>query len=171
MDFDFSNIVKLINKENITLFLSVVGFFGTVFNGIYYWVTNHRNIDISINGYSYVAYRGLLVHISISNKSKTAISITDLCLTHNGLSYPCVHIPQKVLDTTSRRGKEILSHCEYFSMEMPINISGLSGKSGYVYFPLDREIDLTLPNNEEFVICTNHGNPMRTKLELKNKLR
>lgn len=163
-------ILSLITRENITLFFSVVGFLGTVSGWIYYWITNHRNISVHVNGYNYVANKGLLLHVSISNKSKAATSITNICLCNNNLQYSCSHIPELVLEKTRRQGKEITSHREYFSMPIPINLTGLSGVSGYLYFSLDQEISLSLPSTEEFVICTSRGNPIKMKLPLKQIL-
>lgn len=163
-------LISLFTRSNITLLLSIIGSVGTVSSWIHHWITTRINFSISVNGYSYVESKGLLLHATFSNHSRLSLSINDICLKSNDLEYSCSAIPQKVLEITNRRGKDILSHHEYFSMDFPINISPLSGKSGYVYFPLDSKISLTLPNTVDFVICTNRGKVRKMSLLLSTLL-
>ena len=157
-------------RENITLFLSIVGFLGTVSGWLYYWICNRRNLKIAINDYFYAPHQCLTLHISFSNNSKRPISITDICLNKDGKKYSCSHIPVKVINEKHNSGPKITSSLDRFSLELPLNLAALSGKSGYFYFPLDSKISLSPPSNEDFVICSNHGSPIEMKFSLSESL-
>lgn len=162
--------LTLFTRENITLFFSIVGFFGTVSGWLYYWISNRRNLEISVNGYFYASHHCLTLHVSFSNDSKCPISITDICLVKDSKKYSCSHIPEKVINDSHNSGSRTTYSLNRYSLELPLNLSALSGKSGYVYFPLDSKISLSLPSEENFVICTNRGNPIKMTFSLSETL-
>lgn len=159
----------IFTRENITLALSIFGSVGTVSTWIYNYIRTRKSFSVELNGYRF-SPKGLLLHIQLINKSTLSLSINEIAIKHNGIEYPCSKIPQKVMETTNKIGKEIVSHNEYYSLEFPINLPALCGASGYLYFSSDSENFPKLSTETTVIIRSNRGRAVEKKLPLTNLL-
>lgn len=81
--------------DKLTFILALIGSLGTAYSVImtFYW---HRvSIDCSIAEYC-PARDSLIVYMSFTNRSRLAISITDICIWNGCVLYSCVHTPEIV---------------------------------------------------------------------------
>lgn len=154
-----------LTKENLTFALSLIGTLGTISGWCYYWITSHKNIVVKLTGYRWNK-KGVLIHLSFTNKSRLPICINAISLLLNGREYFCSPIPIKVLEKTTRIGKEIVGHKEFFSMNLPLNLPSLCGDSGYLNVLFEPEIQQPAPNEVTVVIYTNRGKALKKPLLL-----
>ncbi len=159
----------LFTRNNITLALSIFGAIGTVGTWIYNYIKTRKSFTIELNGYRFNP-NGLLLHVQFVNKSTLSLSINEIAIKHNENEYPCSKIPQKVLETTKRIGKEIVDHKEYYSLEFPINLPALCGTSGYLYFSSDSENFPQISTEVTVIIRSNRGRAVERRLPLTNLL-
>lgn len=131
---NFELLKPFLTKENITLFLSILGVLGSFSSWVYIFIKNRKNINFQIVGQRYCDDSSLLIYMMFTNKSRLPIAITNIGVYINSTFYSCIEIPIVALEETTRCKNEIISHHEYKSLPMPIVISGLGGTSGYVYF-------------------------------------
>ena len=68
-----------------------------------------------------------------------------------------------VKENTKRSGKEVLSYEKYMTMEFPVNLNSLEGKSGYLEFKSDVELKL---EDLMFSIYTNRGTIENLKINI-----
>lgn len=108
----------------------------------------------------------MLVYVHITNNSMQTISINDIGILIDKAEFHCSSVPVKVMEITTRTGKEIISHEDYFSMKFPITLAPLCGDSGYLNFECEIEIPKPYPSNLTFVIRTNRGRAMKKTLSL-----
>lgn len=160
---------ELFTRDNITLALSIFGSIGTICTWLYNYIKIRKSFTIELNGYRFNP-KGLLLHVQFVNKSTLSLSINEIAIKHNEIEYPCSKIPQKVLETTHKVGKEIVSHKEYYSLEFPINLPPLCGASGYLYFSSDSENFPKLSTETTVIIRSNRGRAVEKKLPLTNLL-
>ena len=77
---------EIITFENITFLLGLIGSAGTAWQVI----QSRRKIHLSLPYFGYSADRQLaLAYIQFDNLSNSAISITDISIVINGITYPC----------------------------------------------------------------------------------
>lgn len=159
----------LFTQDNITLALSIFGSIGTVGTWLYNYIKTRKSFTFELNGYR-LNPKGLLLHVQFVNKSTLSLSINEIAIKHNDIEYPCTKIPQKVLETTHKIGKEIVDHKVEYSMEFPINLPALCGSSGYLYFSSDSENFPQLSTEVTVIIRSNRGRAVERKLPLTNLL-
>lgn len=121
-------------KDNITFALSIFGSLGTLTTLIYTVLINRKHLLMKINGHIFGDTEMLIIHVSFINESRLPISVTDICINIDGTYYPCVQPPIIAYEETKKVKGKVISHREIESLSMPINISSLSGSSGYICF-------------------------------------
>ena len=110
-------------------------------------------IEINLNTYRFTKLPNVyfyIFNVQIVNKSRTPIAIKGVNC--NGRDNP--PIPYLVKENTIKSGKEILSYEKSMTMEFPVNLNSLEGKSGYLGFKSDVELKL---EDLMFSIYTNRG--------------
>lgn len=161
--------MQYFTKDNITFVLAVIGSVGTVVGWVHHWICTRENISINLVGYRWHS-SGLLTFFQFTNNSLQTITIKNISSVINNSEYLCSLIPVKVFETTRITGNEIVSHNDYYSIEMPLTLSPLCGNRGYVYFPFQPEIQQSAPSNLTFVIRTNRGRAIKKTLPLNKVL-
>ena len=151
----------LFSKENITLL-------GSASAWLYTFIKSRKRFDIKINEYR-LSPHGLLLHAQFSNNSTLPLSINDISVLCDK-EYFVKRVPEKVLERTSRIGKEVKSHKEFYSIDFPINLASLSGESGYLLFPSGEEPFPQLSNSVTLIVRTNRGREVKKTLPLGNQL-
>ena len=129
MKIEFGNIIAI-----LALIISII-------NLIIYFVNNKKKIEINLNTYRFTKLpKGYfyIFNVQIVNKSRTPIAIKGINC--NGSDNP--PIPYLVKENTRKSGKEIISYEKYMTMEFPVNLNSLEGKSGYLEFKSDIELNL-----------------------------
>lgn len=153
--------------EYITLGLSLLGCLGSLFSWLYILFKNRRNFDMNIVGHRYgYDNKSLLLFVSFTNKSRLAVSITDIGVKFNSTIYQCGKIPVIAYQNTVRCKDEILAHHEYLSLSFPITLPALSGTSGYIFFDFPESIVQPAPTEVSFLISSNRGQALEKTLAL-----
>lgn len=150
MKIEFGDIIAI-----LALVISII-------NLTIYFVNNRRKIEINLNTYRFTKLsKGYfyIFNVQIVNKSRTPIAIKGINC--NGSDNP--PIPYLVKENTRKSGKEIISYEKYMTMEFPVNLNALEGKSGYLEFKSDIELKL---ENLMFSIYTNRGTIEKLKLNV-----
>ncbi len=160
------NIYRLFTRENITLAIALIGCIGTISTWIHSYISHRQNIDFRILGHFISDGHSLILYIMIENKSQLPVSITGIFVRKNEILYSCAEIPLKVYETTTRKNKKIVSHNEYFSMQIPIFLSSLGGSSGYVYFEAPQEVFQSDSTHLTLRLTTNRGKAIEKTLSL-----
>ena len=162
---------SLFTRENITLVIALIGCLGTITTGLNSYLSNRQNLTFRVLGHLVPEGRSIILYMMFENKSHLPISITSISVFGNGILYSCQEIPIKVYETTTRKNRtEILSHHEYFSMQIPISLPSLGGTSGYVYFEAPQEIFQPDTTHLTFRVTTNRNRAIEMRLPLGDQL-
>lgn len=155
--------MDFLTRENITLFLSIVGALGTLCSAISSILKNRKNINIQI-AKLYKLNNIIWLYILLENKSRTAISINriSLCLSDKVISASQISKKIHKVDITSA-GKTTSSKTDY-SIAFPIYLPELGCSSGYLYFVLPPEAAKNFPTELTFQVGTNRGKVTQKKL-------
>lgn len=153
-----------------TFVLALIGSLGTAYSVImtFYW---HRiSVDCSIVEYC-PTKDAFIAYMSFTNNSRLPISITDISIQNNCISYSCVHTPE-IVKTVSRKLNTKQSYQEAIhSTPLPINLPSLSGTSGYVYFLFPQENFEVSSKSLTVELSTNRHMTLRKTLSLEKSLR
>ena len=161
----------IFTRDNITLLIAIVGCVGTIITGIHSYLSNRQNLSFRVLGHLVPEGRSIILYMMFENKSHLPVSITSVSVFRNGIFYNCQEIPVKVYETTTRKNRtEILSHHEYFSMQIPIFLPGLGGTSGYVYFEAPQEVFQPDATHLTFRVTTNRNKVLEKPLPLGDQL-
>ena len=150
MSIEFGDIIAI-----LALIISLI-------NLIIYFINNKKKIEINLNTYRFTKLpKGYfyIFNVQIVNKSRTPIAIKGINC--NGTDNP--PIPYLVKENTRKSGKEILSYEKYMTIEFPVNLNSLEGKSGYLEFKSDVELKL---EDLMFSIYTNRGTIENLKINI-----
>lgn len=157
--------------EYITLALSILGCLGSLFSWLYIFFKNKKNFFVQIVGHRYgYDNKSLLLFVSFTNKSRLAISITDIGVKLNNTIYQCRKIPVIAYQDKIICKNEILAHHEYFSLSFPITLPELSGTSGYIFFDFPELVAEPMPTEVSLLISSNRGRPVEKTLSLGKRL-
>ncbi len=158
---------NFITRDNVTLALAIFGSFGTLFSWLFVFLKNRKNLKIHIVGYRFSDdNHSLLIYAMFENRSRLPISITGIYVDIENILYSCEKIPITAFEETIRSGKEIISHREYRSMNLPISIPGLGGTSGYIYFEFPLVSVKPSSKHLNFQLLTNRGKIVQNSLPL-----
>lgn len=151
--------------EKISIILSVIGLLGGLSSWIYIWLGNKPKFKCVILSKK-VTPEGLLLYVSFSNESRLPIALTKIDLIVGNSRVTCVQFPEKVFEIIQKT-KDVITHKEkHFSMQIPINISGLSATSGFVYFRFGLNTVPPISNVLTLEVSTNRGGINIISLEL-----
>lgn len=132
------SILSFFTRENITLALAIFGSLGTIGTWLYHFTTTRLSISVEILR-AYKLESKASLYVFFQNNSRLPVSISSVYLTVGNIpisSYPIPHTPYAV---QAKWENESPKGPEYLTLSMPINLSSLSGASGFLdfYFPQD----------------------------------
>ena len=156
-------VINLLTRDNITLALAILGSVGTLFTFVMTFLANRTRINLRFKQIN-CNQGSMLSYVAFENKSRLPIAITDIAIINDDICYPCVPIATSVCEYERKRGNQVISHREDFSIPLPITLSSLAGTSGYVYFDRLPDNFPTSPREVTLQVSTNRGRTMKMTL-------
>lgn len=154
-------ICEYFTKENVTFLFAVVGFAGTIYAAF----ASRVKIDMKI--IKYIPAKGqIIIYAAFQNKSHMAVSISGISVKIDDVYFPCVEYPTIIEWNVYRSKNEITGTFNLSNMDMPINLTALSGTSGYILFEVPQEDCTTAPNTLTFQLSPNRGRAVEKKCQL-----
>ena len=142
--------------------LGLIGSIGTAWQVI----RSRRNLHLSLPYFGYSQEKQLaLAYIQFDNLSNSAISITDVSIVIEGITYPCNKLPITVASSDRRIGEKTVSYSSLYNMALPVCLSGYGGSSGYFVFQIPLESVPLDSTHRTFLISTNRGSSFRAELK------
>lgn len=158
-----NSVKEIVTFENITFLLGLIGSVGTAWQVI----QSRRKIRLSLPYFGYSAEKQLaLAYIQFDNLSNSAVSITDVSIVINGITYPCNKLPTIVASSDRKIGGKTVSSDSLYNMSLPVCLSGYGGSSGYFVFQIPLESVPPDSTHRTFLISTSRGSSFRVELKL-----
>lgn len=155
--------MKYLTRDNITLVLSIIGSVGTIVTWFVAWLKSRKNISVIIVKICKTK-NYLFMYLMITNNSRLPITINNVSIIHDDITYPCFELPTKILSSETRTGDLVKDTKNYYTVKFPINLSSLMGTSGYFAFDIPQEDLQTLTTPVKLQVCTNRGKAIEMKL-------
>lgn len=157
-----NSVKEIVTFENITFLLGLIGSVGTAWQVI----QSRRKIRLSLPYFGYSAEKQLaLAYIQFDNLSNSAVSITDVSIVINGITYPCNKLPTIVVSSDRKIGGKTVSSDILYNMSLPVCLSGYGGSSGYFVFQIPLESVPPDSIRRTFLISTSRGSSFRVELK------
>lgn len=157
-----NSVEEIVTFENITFLLGLIGSVGTAWQVI----QSRRKIRLSLPYFGYSAEKQLaLAYIQFDNLSNSAVSITDVSIVINGITYPCNKLPTIVASSDRKIGGKTVSSDSLYNMSLPVCLSGYGGSSGYFVFQIPLESVPPDSTRRTFLISTSRGSSFRVELK------
>ncbi len=157
-----NSVKEIVTFENITFLLGLIGSVGTAWQVI----QSRRKIRLSLPYFGYSAEKQLaLAYIQFDNLSNSAVSITDVSIVINGITYPCNKLPTIVASSDRKIGGKTVSSDSLYNMSLPVCLSGYGGSSGYFVFQIPLESVPPDSTHRTFLISTSRGSSFRVELK------
>ncbi len=153
---------SLLTRENITLAIALLGAVGTVSSWIYRFFSSRKKLDISLLKV-FEPHKSLVVYVSFQNRSRLPISINTIGVVFGERVYQCEPVAH-VVYSSEVNGRKV---SEIRTMSFPVNLSPLSGSSGFVEFELPSDELKNLSTRLTLQVSSNRGNPTRTIFSLR----
>ena len=155
---DFAN--KMLAKGNITFAFALFGSIGTAWNIL----QSRRRLCVKLSYFGYNKEKCIaLANMQFTNKSRLAVSITDVHVNINGNFYPCKKHPVLAGSTRHEWGGNV-SVKDFYSIQFPLSMLALGGTGGYIVFDIPQGVDIPLSMPMTFLISANRGRPFGTQL-------
>lgn len=152
----------IITFENVSFMLGLIGSAGTAWQVI----QSRRKIRLSLPYFGYSAEKQLaLAYIQFDNLSNSAVSITDVSIVINGITYPCDKLPTTVASSERKIGGKTVSSNSLCNAPLPVCLSGYGGSSGYFVFQIPLGSAPPASTQQMFLISTNRGSSFRAELK------
>lgn len=158
-----NSVKEIVTFENITFLLGLIGSVGTAWQVI----QSRRKIRLSLPYFGYSAKKQLaLAYIQFDNLSNSAVSITDVSIVINGITYPCNKLPTIVASLDRKIGGKTISSDSLYNMSLPVCLPGYGGSSSYFVFQIPLESVPSDSTHRTFLISTSRGSSFRVELKL-----
>lgn len=142
--------------------LGLIGSVGTAWQ----LFRSRRNLRLSLPYFGYSQEKQLaLAYIQFDNLSNSAISITDVSIVIEGITYPCNKLPITVASSDRRIGEKTVSYSSLYNMALPVCLSGYGGSSGYFVFQIPLESVPLDSTHRTFLISTSRGSSFQAELK------
>jgi hypothetical protein len=152
----------IITFENVSFILGLIGSAGTAWQ----LFQSRRNLHLSLPYFGYSPEKQLaLAYIQFDNLSNSVISITDVSIVINGITYPCNKLPTIVASSDRKIGGKTVSSDSLYNMSLPVCLSGYGGSSGYFVFQIPLESVPPDSTRRTFLISTSRGSSFRVELK------
>lgn len=132
----------------IPIIISILSLLLSIYNLAYALLCKRCRIKFIIHAH-YFNNKTHQFFVTIQNQSQLPISISSIKMNE---SIFCILEPCLVKENIRRSGKEIVSRVETKTIQFPINLNSLEGKSGYLEFRNVEDFDI---NNINFSFFTN----------------
>lgn len=143
-------------KENITLFIAIVGFAASMYNFFERLYSKRVSIECRTKSLFLIANKENVFQLLISNKSSDAIIIEKIEIFTMGEEHPVGNYRRLVLETKDWKGKEIKEIKRWHSSTFPIALGPKTYAKGL--FALDNSAEIVKPNQVfEYFVYTNKG--------------
>lgn len=153
---------EIITFENVSFMLGLIGSVGTAWQ----LFRSRRNLRLSLPYFGYSQEKQLaLAYIQFDNLSNSAISITDVSIVIEGITYPCNKLPITVASSDRRIGEKTVSYSSLYNMALPVCLSGYGGSSGYFVFQIPLESVPLDSTHRTFLISTSRGSSFQAELK------
>lgn len=162
-NFDVSKLISYFTRENITLAIAIFGALGTIFTWISSFLRNRKRLNFKIHKL-YIAGNILSCFISFENKSHLPISINGISVVFDKQYYPCNNTSQLLFKSTNKSNGKITAEKSVYTTQLPVNLSALSGSSGYFSFAVSQDVLENLSTLLTVQVSTNRGLPIEKKL-------
>lgn len=149
----------------ITFWIAVLGFLMSLASWIYTFITTRQNLSLEISQLK-TGDNVTFCFMHFVNHSRLPISITRIQIINDNAITDCTTIPCLVCQATRSIGKTITSQKDFYSLQIPIDISTLGATSGYVLFEGAPAVLRSEATTVTFLICTNRGKKVRISLPL-----
>ena len=147
-------------KDNITFFFAVVGFIGTLAT----FIGSRKRLELKLHYFGTNSSKKIaLAYIQFNNRSNRAILIMDVNLLIDGTPCPCRKMPTIANSVKHNWGKDDSVH-DFFVLQMPIQLSGFGGTSGYFVFDVPQEFEEHPSMPQTFQVSTNRGRTLEVSL-------
>lgn len=153
------------DQLNLTTILAIASFVASSYTLIQGALSKRKRLAIRILALD-TCRSTMFLTMSFENLSQLPIAITNIRYISGREKFNCTPIPAKVADKTVCRNQEVLSHKEFFSERLPIQLSPLGAVSCLVLFENLRESPETDAKSLTFQVCTNRGKPVQKTLAL-----
>lgn len=162
-DYNMLEYIKwLFNRDNVTLFIAIIGLVLSVWNFVKDLVYNHfkvkmfcKSLSAGKNGNEHIAY----LQMFFENCSRVPVSISRIFLVVDKEKFEFEWRPHLVFEERHLRNKQVATEKYYYSEKLPRTIDGLGAWGGYffLYFPQDFNFSKLLNTPKCIVIHTNRG--------------
>lgn len=147
----------LFSKENITLFIAIVGFAGTIISWIASFLRHRRNISVQIIDYAQRLHV-IQLFIRIQNNSSAPLAIHSVSISGHDDTFSCELIPKRIREFDSDPTK---------SPMFPINLVAKQGYQCFLEFLYCEDIELAPGKTIGLIIHSNRG-PINKSVTLGN---
>lgn len=144
--------------------LGILGFILSVSTIVYRLINNRVNLVFKVRNYGIRSFRGferLLIRFQIDNKSKLAVTVTDILLIVGNTQITEDHNTLLVLPVTESN----LNCREVYTQHVPIFLSPLTSCAGYIAFPIPSNTQLSPDKPVTLRICTNRNTEVTRSFE------
>ncbi len=125
---------------------------------------SRRRLSVKLSYFGYNKEKCIaLANMQFTNKSRLAVSITDVHVNINGNFYPCKKHPVLASSTRHEWGGNV-SVKDFYSIQFPLSMLALGGTGGYIVFDIPQGVDIPLSMPMTFLISTNRGRPFGVQL-------
>lgn len=149
----------LFTKENISLTLGIIGTAGTLWTAF----QSRKNIDISLLTIAKRDFNYVVAEMQLVNKSRLAITVTDISIVIDGIVYPCCR-DSYIFASHTHKSDGINQRKDYYADKPPFQLAGLGGTYICLAFELSQEALLKLSIPVTFQYSTNRGSAKKTTL-------
>lgn len=151
--------------ERASLILGIIGTAGTIYTLISTFLASRISIDVRL-----ILFRkrptGFITYFSFTNKSHLPIAINDVYILIDKTAYSCKKLPVLAKETTKSERGEIVYRDREYTMNFPINLSSLSGSSGFLFFQIPRQMQESVSSELIVGLGTNRRRKVQKKLLL-----
>ena len=124
---------KYLNRDNITLALSIFGSIGTLITLISSYLHTRKNLKIKIDKVGYrIKTQKLLITLTFENHSRLPISVTSIDVFVNDQQITLEKYPKCVEWYSHLDGKEVVDRKFLYNLNFPVDIQPLFAVSGSI---------------------------------------
>lgn len=126
-------ITKLLNRENITLFLSIFGSIGTLITFISSFLHTRKNLKVKVNKAGYKnSSQTMLISLTFENRSRLPISVTSISVFISGAEIIPESYPKCVEWYSHKEGLEVVDRKFLYNLNFPVDVQPLFAVSGHI---------------------------------------
>lgn len=154
--------MNFFNNDTLKAFISIAGFFLSIFNLIYLLATNIFKIRFIAKSYAFCANlkrHPMFFEFAIENHSRIPISISRMFLVINEIYYEFQWEKEEIGYSKHSQGERTLESTYFYSIPLPQYISGMGVVGGFFYVNTNDELteEIFLNSNVFIELHTSRG--------------